>query len=95
MGHDWLWLDLAQHHSRLWPSFRQCALRLGVADYLEESVISRAERALLAWKSGEVPELLKLSIPTPEARPNTPLKLEAKWNRVKAGEPLERIPPLD
>ncbi len=70
-SHNWLWLDLAQHLSRVWPSFLQSVLRLGVANYLEEiylkeEVVSRADEAIMAWRSGEAPELLKLSIPTPE-----------------------------
>jgi hypothetical protein len=59
-SHEWPWVDLAQHLARLWSSFRQCALRLGVADYFDAAVLTRADEAIAAWRAQEAPELLEI-----------------------------------
>lgn len=58
----WLWIDLVQHLSRLWPSFRRSLVRYGLHDHLN-AYLDEPERALDSWYQRENPGVLAIRVP--------------------------------
>lgn len=61
--HEWLWLDLVQHLTRLWPSFIRALLLQQNVDILPASLTGSVNSAIADWQANEAPELRSVEVP--------------------------------